>query len=176
VPDGNGRVRLEYIAPTRGLIGFRSEFLTLTQGSGLMFHAFDHYAPRAAGEVGQRPKGAIIAMDTGKALAFALWNIQERGKLFIGHGMEVYEGMVIGINARDDDMIVNPLKGKKLTNMRASGTDEAVVLTTPIRLTLEFALEFINDDELVEVTPQTIRVRKKLLLEHERKKASRGGA
>ena len=173
VPDGNGRVRLEYMAPTRGLIGFRSEFLTLTQGSGLMFHAFDHYAPRAAGEVGQRPKGAIISMDTGKALAFALWNIQERGKLFIGHAAEVYEGMVIGINARDDDMIVNPLKGKKLTNMRASGTDEAVVLTPPIRLTLEYALEFINDDELVEVTPQTIRVRKKLLLEHERKKASR---
>jgi len=175
VPDGNGRVRLEYIAPTRGLIGFRSEFMTLTQGSGLMFHAFDHYAPRAAGEVGQRPKGAIISMDSGKALAFALWNIQERGRLFIGHGAEVYEGMVIGINARDDDMIVNPLKGKKLTNMRASGTDEAVVLTTPIRLTLEYALEFINDDELVEVTPQTIRVRKKLLLEHERKKASRAG-
>jgi len=173
VPDGNGRVRLEYMAPTRGLIGFRSEFLTLTQGSGLMFHAFDHYAPRASGEVGQRPKGAIISMDTGKALAFALWNIQERGKLFIGHAAEVYEGMVIGINARDDDMIVNPLKGKKLTNMRASGTDEAVVLTPPIRLTLEYALEFINDDELVEVTPQTIRVRKKLLLEHERKKASR---
>ncbi|MGX6647886.1 translational GTPase TypA [Maricaulaceae bacterium MS644] len=176
VPDGNGRVRLEYIAPTRGLIGFRSEFLTLTQGSGLMFHAFDHYAPRAAGEVGQRPKGAIISMDSGKALAFALWNIQERGKLFIGHGTEVYEGMVIGINARDDDMIVNPLKGKKLTNMRASGTDEAVVLTTPIRLTLEYALEFINDDELVEVTPQSIRVRKKLLLEHERKKASRAAS
>lgn len=173
VPDGQGRVRLEYMAPTRGLIGFRSEFLTLTQGSGLMFHAFDHYAPRAAGEVGQRPKGAIISMDTGKALAFALWNIQERGKLFIGHGVEVYEGMIIGVNAREEDMIVNPLKGKKLTNMRASGSDEAVVLTPPIRLTLEFALEFINDDELVEVTPQSIRVRKKLLLEHERKKASR---
>ncbi len=173
VPDGNGRVRLEYMAPTRGLIGFRSEFLTLTQGSGLMFHAFDHYAPKTPGEVGQRPKGAIISMDSGKALAFALWNIQERGKLFIGHGVEVYEGMIVGVNAREEDMIVNPLKGKKLTNMRASGTDEAVVLTPPIRLTLEYALEFINDDELVEVTPQTIRVRKKLLLEHERKKASR---
>ncbi|XBQ15935.1 MAG: translational GTPase TypA [Oceanicaulis sp.] len=173
VPDGQGRVRLEYLAPTRGLIGFRSEFLTLTQGSGLMFHAFDHYAPRAAGDVGQRPKGAIISMDTGKALAFALWNIQERGKLFIGHGVEVYEGMIIGVNAREEDMIVNPLKGKKLTNMRASGTDEAVVLVPPIRLTLEYALEFINDDELVEVTPESIRVRKKLLLEHERKKASR---
>lgn len=173
VPDGNGRVRLEYMAPTRGLIGFRSEFLTLTQGSGLMFHAFDHYAPKTPGEVGQRPKGAIISMDSGKALAFALWNIQERGKLFIGHGVEVYEGMIVGVNAREEDMIVNPLKGKKLTNMRASGSDEAVVLTPPIRLTLEYALEFINDDELVEVTPQSIRVRKKLLLEHERKKASR---
>ena len=176
VPDGQGRVRLEYMAPTRGLIGFRSEFLTLTQGSGLMFHSFDHYGPRSAGDVGQRSKGAIISMDSGKALAFALWNIQERGKLFIGHGVEVYEGMIVGINARDEDMIVNPLKGKKLTNMRASGTDEAVVLTPPVRLTLEFALEFINDDELVEVTPESIRVRKKLLLEHERKKASRASA
>ena len=130
----------------------------------------------SAGDVGQRSKGAIISMDSGKALAFALWNIQERGKLFIGHGVEVYEGMIVGINARDEDMIVNPLKGKKLTNMRASGTDEAVVLTPPVRLTLEFALEFINDDELVEVTPESIRVRKKLLLEHERKKASRASA
>ncbi|TRO92184.1 translational GTPase TypA [Glycocaulis profundi] len=175
-PDGNGRVRLEYMIPTRGLIGFRSEFLTLTQGTGLMFHAFDHYAPRAAGEVGQRHKGAIISMDSGKALAFALWNIQERGKLFIGHATEVYEGMIIGLNAREEDMIVNPLKGKKLTNMRASGADEAVVLTPPIRITLEYALEFINDDELVEVTPQSIRIRKKLLLEHERKKASRAAS
>jgi GTP-binding protein len=141
-----------------------------------MFHAFDHYAPKAPGEVGQRHKGAIISMDSGKALAFALWNIQERGKLFIGHGVEVYEGMIVGVNAREEDMIVNPLKGKKLTNMRASGADEAVVLTPPIRLTLEYALEFINDDELVEVTPQSIRVRKKLLLEHERKKASRAAA
>ncbi|MCH8521183.1 translational GTPase TypA [Glycocaulis sp.] len=173
VPDGNGRVRLDYIVPTRGLIGFRSEFLTLTQGSGLMFHAFDHYGPKQAGEVGQRPKGAIISMETGKALAYALWNIQERGKLFIGHATEVYEGMIIGVNAREEDMIVNPLKGKKLTNIRAAGADEAVVLVPPIRVTLEFALEFINDDELVEVTPQSIRIRKKLLLEHERKKASR---
>jgi GTP-binding protein len=173
VPDGKGRVRLEYIIPTRGLIGFRSEFLTLTQGSGLMFHGFDHYGPRGEGDVGQRQKGAIVSMASGKALAFALWNIQERGKLFIGHGTEVYEGMVIGINARDDDMLVNPLKGKKLTNMRASGTDEAVVLVPPIRVTLEFALQFINDDELVEITPESIRIRKKLLLEHERKKASR---
>ena len=173
VPDGQGRVRLEFMAPTRGLIGFRSEFLTLTQGSGLMFHAFDHYAPKAAGDVGQRPKGAIISMDTGKALAYALWNIQERGRLFIGHAVEVYEGMIIGVNSREEDMIVNPLKGKKLTNIRAAGADEAVGLVPPIRLTLEYALEFINDDELVEVTPESIRVRKKLLLEHERKKASR---
>ena len=173
VPDGNGRVRLDYIVPTRGLIGFRSEFLTLTQGSGLMFHSFDHYGPKQAGDVGQRPKGAIISMETGKALAYALWNIQERGKLFIGHATEVYEGMIIGLNSREEDMIVNPLKGKKLTNIRAAGADEAVVLVPPIRVTLEYALEFINDDELVEVTPQSIRIRKKLLLEHERKKASR---
>ena len=172
-PDGNGRVRLEFAAPTRGLIGFRSEFLTLTQGSGLMFHSFDHYAPKAAGEMGQRQKGAIISMENGKALAYALWNIQERGKLFIGHAVEVYEGMIVGVNSRDEDMIVNPLKGKKLTNIRAAGSDEAVVLTPPIRLTLEYALEFINDDELVEVTPESIRVRKKFLKEHERKKASR---
>jgi GTP-binding protein len=175
-PDGNGRVRLEFAAPTRGLIGFRSEFLTLTQGSGLMFHSFDHYAPKAAGEMGQRQKGAIISMENGKALAYALWNIQERGKLFIGHAVEVYEGMVIGVNSREEDMIVNPLKGKKLTNIRAAGSDEAVVLTTPIRLTLEYALEFINDDELVEVTPESIRVRKKFLKEHERKKASRAAS
>ncbi|TGY87798.1 translational GTPase TypA [Marinicauda algicola] len=173
IPDGQGRVRLEYIIPTRGLIGFRSEFLTLTQGSGLMFHGFDHYGPRSEGEVGQRQKGAIISMASGKALAFALWNIQERGKLFIGHGTEVYEGMIVGVNSRDEDMIVNPLKGKKLTNIRAAGADENIVLTPPVRVTLEFALQFINDDELVEVTPQSIRIRKKLLLEHERKKASR---
>ncbi len=175
-PDGNGRVRLEFAAPTRGLIGFRSEFLTLTQGSGLMFHSFDHYAPKAAGEVGQRIKGAIISMENGKALAYALWNIQERGKLFIGHAVEVYEGMVVGVNSREEDMIVNPLKGKKLTNIRAAGSDEAVVLTPPIRLTLEYALEFINDDELVEVTPESIRVRKKFLKEHERKKAARAAS
>jgi len=172
-PDGGGRVRLEYMVPTRGLIGFRSEFLTLTQGTGLMFHAFDHYGPRTQGELGQRHKGAIVSMETGKALAYALFNLQERGKLFIGHGVEVYEGMIIGVNAREEDMIVNPLKGKKLTNIRAAGSDENIVLTPPIRITLEYALEFINDDELVEVTPQTIRIRKKFLKEHERKKASR---
>ena len=175
-PDENGRVRLDYIAPTRGLIGFRSEFLTLTQGAGLMYHAFDHYAPRQAGEVGQRHKGAIISMINGKALAYALWNIQERGRLFIGHAVEVYEGMILGVNAREEDMIVNPTKGKKLTNIRAAGSDEAVLLTPPIRVTLEYALEFINDDELVEVTPQSIRIRKKFLQEHERKKAARAAA
>nr|WP_291882422.1 translational GTPase TypA [Maricaulis sp.] len=175
VPDGNGRVRIDYIVPTRGLIGFRSEFLTLTSGSGLMFHTFDHYGPRSQGELGQRHNGAIVSMIDGKALGFALFNLQERGKLFIGHGVEVYEGMIIGVNAREEDMIANPTKGKKLTNMRASGTDENIVLTPPVRLTLEYALEFINDDELVEVTPQSIRIRKIWLKEHERKKASRAG-
>ncbi len=173
VPDGHGRVRIDYVIPTRGLIGFRSEFLTLTSGSGLMFHTFDHYAPKTGGEIGQRHNGAMVSMIDGKVLGFALFNLQERGKLFVGHAVEVYEGMIIGVNARDDDMIVNPTKGKKLTNMRASGTDENIVLTTPIKLTLEYALEFINDDELVEVTPQTIRIRKTFLKEHERKKASR---
>ncbi len=173
VPDGNGRVRIDYVIPTRGLIGFRSEFLTLTSGTGLMFHTFDHYGPRTTGEIGQRHNGAIVSMIDGKALGFALFNLQERGKLFIGHGIEVYEGMIIGINAREEDMIANPTKGKKLTNMRASGTDENIVLTPPVKLTLEYALEFIDDDELVEVTPQSIRIRKIFLKEHERKKASR---
>ena len=173
VPDGHGRVRIDYVIPTRGLIGFRSEFLTLTSGTGLMFHTFDHYAPKTGGEIGQRHNGAMVSMIDGKVLGFALFNLQERGKLFVGHAVEVYEGMIIGVNSRDDDMIVNPTKGKKLTNMRASGTDENIVLTTPIKLTLEYALEFINDDELVEVTPQSIRIRKIFLKEHERKKASR---
>ena len=175
VPDGNGRVRLDYVIPTRGLIGFRSEFLTLTSGTGLLFHTFDHYGPRTQGEIGQRHNGAIVSMIDGKALGFALFNLQERGKLFIGHGIDVYEGMIVGVNAREEDMIANPTKGKKLTNMRASGTDENIVLTPPVKLTLEYALEFINDDELVEVTPQSIRIRKTHLKEHERKKASRAG-
>jgi GTP-binding protein len=176
MPDGQGRVRLDYDIPTRGLIGFRSDFMTATSGAGLMFHTFDHYAPRAPGEIGQRRNGSLVSMVDGKALSYALWNLQERGKLFIGHGAEVYEGMIIGIHSRDNDLPVNPTKGKQLTNIRASGTDEAVVLTTPIRATLEFALEFINDDELVEVTPQSIRIRKRHLKEHERKKASRASA
>jgi len=173
VPDGAGRVRLDYEIPTRGLIGFRSEFLTLTSGSGLLYHNFDRYAPRTKSSIGRRQKGVLISNSTGKALAFALWNLQERGKLFLGHATEVYEGMIIGQNARNNDLTVNPLKGKQLTNVRASGTDEAVVLTTPVQITLEFALEFINDDELVEVTPESIRIRKRYLLEHERKKDQR---
>jgi len=161
VPDGQGRVRLDYEIPTRGLIGFRSEFLTLTSGTGLLYHNFDAYKPRTKAGIGRRLKGVLVSKETGKAAGFALWNLQERGKMFIGHAAEVYEGMIIGINARDNDLVVNPLKGKQLTNVRASGTDEAVVLTTPINVTLEYALEFINDDELVEV------------LEHERKKEAR---
>ncbi len=173
LPDGNGRVRLDYQIPSRGLIGFRSEFLTLTSGTGLMYHAFDHYGRRVEGVIGGRVNGALVSIATGKALAYALFNLQERGRLFIGPGTEVYEGMIIGINSRDSDLMVNPLKPKQLTNIRAAGSDENILLTPPIRTTLEYALEFINDDELVEVTPQSIRVRKKLLKEHERKKASR---
>ncbi len=173
VSDGKGRVRLDYLIPTRGLIGLRSEFLTATSGSGLMYHAFDHYGDRITGTLGNRSNGTLVSMATGKAVAFALFNLQERGRMFIGHNAAVYEGMIIGINARNNDLMVNPLKGKQLTNIRAAGTDEAVVLVTPIPLTLEYALEFINDDELVEVTPKTIRIRKKYLKEHERKKHAR---
>jgi GTP-binding protein len=173
VPDGSGRVRLDYEIPTRGLIGFRSEFLTLTSGSGLLYHNFDVYKPRQKATIGRRQKGVLVSNSTGKALAFALWNLQERGKMFIGHATEVYEGMIIGQNARNNDLTVNPLKGKQLTNVRASGTDDAVVLVTPVEMTLELALEFINDDELVEVTPESIRLRKRYLLEHERKKDQR---
>ena len=171
VPDGHGRVRIDYVIPTRGLIGFRSEFLTLTSGTGLLFHTFDHYGPRTEGRFGQRHNGAMVTMVDGKVAGFSLFNLQDRGKLFLGHAAEVYEGQVIGVNSREEDMMVNPTKGKKLTNMRASGTDENIVLTTPVRVTLEFALEFINDDELVEVTPQSIRIRKMLLKEFERKRA-----
>ena len=175
-PDGKGRVRLEYIIPSRGLIGFRTEFLTATQGTGLLFSVFDHYGDFRPGTVGQRINGVLIANETGKALGFALFNLQERGRLFIGHGEEVYEGQVIGIHSRDNDLTVNALKGKKLTNMRASGTDEAIVLTPPIRFTLEQALEFIDDDELVEVTPKAVRIRKKHLTENDRKRAGRSSA
>ncbi len=174
-PDGQGRVRLEFMIPSRGLIGFRTEFLTATQGSGLLFSVFDHYGPYQPGMVGQRNNGVLIASDTGKALAYALFNLQDRGRLMVGHSDEVYEGQVVGIHARDNDLTVNVLKGKKLTNVRAAGTDEALTLTPPERYTLEQALEFIDDDELVEVTPESIRIRKKHLTENERKRAGRKG-
>jgi GTP-binding protein len=176
MPDGKGRVRLDYIIPARGLIGFQTEFLSTTSGTGLMYHVFDRYGSYIDTAIGGRNNGVLIANGNGKALAYALFNLQERGRLFIGHGNEVYEGMVIGIHSRDNDLVVNPLKAKQLTNIRAAGSDENVILTPPIRMTLEQALEFINDDELVEVTPKSVRVRKKLLKEHERKRAGRGAA
>ena len=175
-PDGKGRVRIDFMIPSRGLIGFQTEFLTATSGTGLIYHTFDHYGPALEGDIGQRQNGVLISNGTGKALTFALYGLQDRGRLFIGHGVEVYEGQVIGIHARSNDLTVNCLKGKQLTNMRASGTDEAQVLTPPIVLTLERALEFIDDDELVEVTPESIRVRKKNLTENDRKRAARGMA
>ena len=173
VLDGKGRVRIDFIIPSRGLIGFRTEFLTATSGTGLIYHTFDHYGPKVAGKIGERHNGVLVSKDRGKALAYALFNLQERGRLFIGHAEEVYEGMIIGINSRDNDLVVNPLKAKQLTNVRAAGTDENLVLSPPIRMTLEQALEFINDDELVEVTPESIRIRKKLLTENERKRAGK---
>lgn len=173
VPDGKGRVRMEWIVPSRNLIGFRSMFLTLTSGTGIMTHSFSHYDAVKPGEGGKRTNGVLVSMVTGKALGFSLWNLQERGRLFIDPATEVYEGMIIGINSRENDLVVNPIKGKQLTNVRASGTDENIVLTPPIKYSLEQALEFIEDDELVEVTPINIRIRKKLLKEHERKRAGR---
>ena len=173
VPDGHGRVRMDFIIPSRGLIGFRTEFLTATQGSGLLYNVFDHYAPVRKGDFGKRINGVLIANGAGKSLGYALFNLQERGRLFIEPGTAVYEGMVIGIHSRNNDLVVNPLKAKQLTNVRASGTDENILLTPPIRMSLEQALEFIDEDELVEVTPESIRIRKKLLLEHERKRAAR---
>jgi len=173
VPDGNGRVRLDYLIPSRSLIGFRPEFLTVTSGSGLMYHAFEEYGPKVTGDLGQRNSGALVSMATGKALAYALFNLQDRGRLFVSHGTEVYEGMIVGIHSRNNDLVVNPLKAKQLTNIRAAGSDENIILVPPIQTTLEYALEFINDDELVEVTPKSIRIRKVFLKEHERKKAMR---
>ncbi len=173
VPDGKGRIRMDYIIPSRGLIGFRTEFLTATSGTGLIYHTFDHYGPQVEGKIGERHNGVLVSKEKGKALAYALFNLQERGRLFIGHAEEVYEGMVIGINSRDNDLVVNPLKAKQLTNIRAAGSDENLILSPPIRMTLEQALEFINEDELVEVTPASIRLRKKLLTENERKRAAR---
>ncbi|HEX7080656.1 MAG TPA: translational GTPase TypA [Gammaproteobacteria bacterium] len=174
VPDGRGRVRLEYRIPARGLIGFRTEYLTATAGTGLLYHVFERYAPRVRGEIGQRTNGVLVSNIAGKATAYALFNLQERGALFIGHGDEVYEGMIVGIHSRGNDLPVNPTKGKHLTNIRAAGSDENLLLTPPIRFSLEQALEFIDDDELVEITPSSIRLRKKLLREHERRREARG--
>jgi len=176
LPDGRGRVRLDYEIPSRGLIGFQSEFMTLSSGTGLIYHVFDHYGAKVEGTIGQRQNGVLISTAAGKALAYALFNLQERGRLMIGHAEPVYEGMVVGIHSRANDLVVNPLKAKQLNNIRAAGTDENLILTKPVKMTLEQALEFIDDDELVEVTPKSIRIRKKLLLEHERKRASRSSA
>jgi len=171
VPDGKGRVKLDFVIPARGLIGFRTEFLTATTGTGLMYSTFDAYKPEKEGKIGQRSNGSLISMGQGKSVAYAIFNLQKSGKFFLGPGEDIYEGMVVGINTRDKDLVINVMKGKQLTNVRASGTDEAVALTPPIKLDLEQALEFIDDDELVEVTPNNIRIRKRLLTENQRKRA-----
>ena len=172
-PDGHGRVRLEYRIPARGLIGFQSEFMTMTRGTGIMAHVFDDYAPVKADMPGRR-NGVLISAEQGDAVAYALWKLEDRGRMYVSPGDKLYEGMIIGIHSRDNDLIVNPIKGKQLTNVRASGTDEAVRLTPPVRLTLESAVEFIDDDELVEITPLSVRMRKRFLTEIERKRAVRG--
>ena len=174
--DGRGRTRLEYRIPARGLIGFSTEFLSMTRGTGLMSHIFDDYSPLREGSIGERRNGVLISQDNGDAVAYALWKLQDRGRMFVSPGEPLYEGMIIGIHSRDNDLVVNPIKGKQLTNVRASGTDEAVRLVPPIKLNLEYAVEFIDDDELVEVTPKSIRLRKRFLLEHERKRAAREAA
>ncbi len=173
VPDGKGRVRLDFVIPTRGLIGFHTEFMTATSGTGLLYHVFDHYGPAKTGKMTTRKNGVMIANGPGKATAYALWNLQDRGRLCIGPQTEVYEGMIVGIHSRDNDLVVNVTKGKQLTNIRASGSDENILLTPALQFILEQALEFIEDDELVEVTPGAIRLRKKFLKEHERKRANR---
>ncbi|MDZ7652313.1 MAG: translational GTPase TypA [Burkholderiaceae bacterium] len=175
-PDGKGRVRLEYRIPARGLIGFQGEFMTLTRGTGLMSHIFDDYAPEKPGGVGERRNGVLISQDDGDAVAYALWKLQERGRMFVSPGEKLYEGMIIGIHSRDNDLVVNPIKEKKLTNVRSSGKDDAIDLVPPIKITLEYAVEFIADDELVEITPKSIRLRKRYLKEHERKRAEREAA
>ena len=172
-PDGKGRIKLEFLCPSRGLIGFRGQFLTMTSGSGIMTSIFDHYGPVKDGEVASRQNGVLVSMVKGKTLAYGLHPLQERGRLFLGAGVEVYEGQIVGIHSRSNDLVVNPTKAKQLTNVRASGTDDALTLSPPIRHTLEQALEFIEDDELVEVTPQSIRLRKKLLTENERKRGKK---
>ena len=173
VPDGKGRIRMDFIAPSRGLIGFRSEFLTMTSGTGIMNSTFSHYDAMKEGEVTKRVNGVLISMITGKTLGYALFNLQDRGRLMIDPNVEVYEGQVVGIHSRGNDLVVNPTKAKQLTNIRAAGTDENISLTPPLRYTLEQALDFIDEDELVEVTPESIRIRKKFLKEHERKRASK---
>jgi GTP-binding protein len=173
MPDGRGRIRLEYRIPTRGLIGFRTRYLTVTAGTGLMYSVFDEYAPRVRGDIGQRNNGVLVSNVAGKALAYALFNLQDRGSLFIGHGAEVYEGMIVGIHSRGNDLPVNPTKAKQLTNIRAAGSDENILLTPPLNYSLEQALEFIDDDELVEITPKSIRLRKKVLAEGERRRDER---
>jgi len=173
VPDGKGRIRLEYMMPSRGLIGFQTEFMTATSGSGLLYHVFDHYGPMKAGEVGNRQRGVMISMVAGKAVTYSLHPLQERGELLLVNGDEIYEGMLVGLHSRSNDLCVNPCKPKQLTNVRASGTDESLVLARIQKMTLEQALEFISEDELVEVTPKSIRLRKKLLTENERKRASK---
>jgi GTP-binding protein len=171
-PDGHGRVRLEYRIPARGLIGFQGEFMTLTRGTGVMSHVFDEYA-EVRPDIPGRRNGVLISQDNGEAVAYALWKLEDRGKMFVSPGDKLYEGMIIGIHSRDNDLVVNPIKGKQLTNVRSSGTDEAVRLTTPIKMTLESAVEFIDDDELVEITPKSIRIRKRFLTENERKRSGR---
>jgi GTP-binding protein len=170
-PDGKGRVKMEFVIPSRGLIGFRSQFLTMTSGSGIMTSIFDHYGPVKQGEVAKRQNGVLVSMVKGKTLGYSLFNLQERGRLFVGHGAEVYEGQIVGLHSRGNDLVVNPTKAKQLTNIRAAGTDENIILSPPVRHTLEQALEFIEQDELVEVTPHHIRLRKKYLTENERKRA-----
>jgi GTP-binding protein len=172
--DGRGRVRLEYRVPARGLIGFHGEFMTLTRGTGLISHVFDEFAP-VKGDIPDRRNGVLISNEQGEAVAYALWNLQERGRLFVSPGEKLYEGMIIGIHSRENDLVVNPIKTKKLTNIRAAGKDDAILLTPPIPLTLEYAVEFIADDELVEITPESIRVRKRFLKEQDRKRAARSG-
>ena len=167
--DGNGRTRLEYKIPARGLIGFQNDFLTMTRGSGLMSHVFDEYAPVKPDLPGRR-NGVLVSQEQGEAVAYALWNLEDRGRMFVSPGEKIYEGMIVGIHSRENDLVVNPLKGKKLTNVRAAGKDEAVTLTPPVILTLESAVEFIDDDELVEITPQNIRLRKRYLTELERRR------
>jgi GTP-binding protein len=171
--DGQGRVRIDYRVPARGLIGFQGEFMNPTRGSGLMSHVFDGYAPLKGGEMGERRNGVLISSENGEAVAYALWYLQERGRMFVSPGEKLYEGMIIGIHSRENDLVVNPIKTKKLTNVRASGKDDAILLTPPVELTLEYAVEFIADDELVEVTPKSIRIRKRYLTDNERKRHSR---